>query len=112
MSQAGKSENFKVCATMSEAVWNRVCEGAGVSSAVAERWLLQIREKYSGPTRFYHNLELLDKKAEFLGDDQPNHLVFAVVFQYFEFDARTNCTETNCKAFRQFCDEAALGDVS
>lgn len=94
-----------------ELIWGRVCEETGVNTAVSQEWLERIRSNYSDESRVYHNWEMLSSKLMFLGD-QPACVVFAVVFQYYEFDLRKNCIELNCEAFRKFCEKGAIQNVS
>lgn len=93
-----------------EATWNKVCEQIEVDKKVAEKWLVKLKEKYTGPNRHCHNLEMLDKKVPFL-TDQPPRVVLAVFFQYFNYDARSGEIEGNCAAFKEFYDDAALQQV-
>lgn len=94
-----------------ESIWKKACEQVGVDKVIADKWLIIIKEKYSGSGRYCHNNEMLERKAEFLSD-QPPRVVFAVFFQYFNFDARKGEVEGNCSAFKEFYDDAALQKVS
>lgn len=94
-----------------EGVWSKVCEQLGIDKVKADKWLAKIKEKYSGSDRHCQNLDMLEKKAEFLSD-QPHRVVLAVFFQYFVYDAKSGGVELNCAAFKDFYDDAALDEVS
>lgn len=101
-------------------LWNRACEKCKIPSAVANYWLNRILQKYDTESqRCYHNSQILRSKSELIAEldattplESIDILVFAMFFQYFEFDVKSNCCEKNCDAFRQFCDEANVTDVS
>lgn len=74
-------------------------------------------EKYSQENRFYHNVEMLDKKMELIeelsasNEGLRNSLALASVFQYFHFDGKTDHKDENCDEFRLFVDQAGIKDV-
>lgn len=87
---------------------------------MADHWLNRILRKYDTESqRSYHNSQILRTKCELILElDALQHvksidsLVFAIFFQYYEFDVKSNCSDKNCDAFRQFCKEANVEDVS
>jgi hypothetical protein len=92
-------------------VWQEACNKYNVKPAIATGWWNKIDKKYSEEHRFYHNQsQMLVEKAEFLHSDVSSTIVFATIFQYFEFDVKKNCIEANCKAFKEFIIEAELVD--
>lgn len=101
-------------------LWNRTCENCKIPPSVADHWLNRILQKYDTESqRSYHNSQILRTKSELileldaLSKLEPfDSLVFAIFFQYYEFDVKSNCSDKNCDAFRQFCDEANVDDVS
>lgn len=95
-----------------ESIWISSCSHFDISPEVSEKWLKRILEKYSDPCRFYHNeSEMFLKKLEFLTNSSKS-IIFASIFQYFEFDLNSSCVEINCNAFKEFFLEAGLKDVS
>jgi predicted metal-dependent HD superfamily phosphohydrolase len=94
-------------------IWTRTCEAHNVQPAVAKSWWDKIDKKYSEPHRFYHNQGMLAQKAELLNSVVvDSSIVFATIFQYFEFDVKVNSVEANCLAFREFLCDAGIEDVS
>lgn len=101
-------------------LWNRACENCKIPSSVAEHWLNRILQKYDTEIqRSYHNSQILRTKSELIHELHALNqiksiavLVFAIFFQYYEFDVKSNCSDINCEAFRMFCNEANVDDVS
>lgn len=101
-------------------VWARACRNCGIEETVCNRWLEKILAKYdSEPERIYHNSQILRSKCEQIleldAENQiplSNSLAFAVFFQYYHFNVKSDCGDQNRDAFRSFCSEACLGDVS
>lgn len=101
-------------------LWNRTCENCKIPPSIAEHWLNRIRQKYDTESeRSYHNSQILRTKSKLILElDALNQvksiaaLVFAIFFQYYEFDVKSNCSDINCNAFRLFCNEANVDDVS
>lgn len=101
-------------------LWNRTCENCKIPASVADRWLNRILQKYDTEIqRNYHNSQILRTKCELILEmvaldriKSVDALVLAIFFQYYEFDVKSNCSDKNCDAFRQFCDEANVDDVS
>lgn len=95
-----------------ESIWISSCNHFEISPEVSEKWLKKILVKYSEPCRFYHNeSEMFLKKLEFLTNSSKS-IIFASIFQYFEFDLNLSCVEINCNSFKEFYLEAGLNDVS
>lgn len=101
-----------------EDMWRRACDHFNISSDVANRWHDQIKAQYNTePFRAQHNLDLLDKKCEFLADMEsvlliPDFVVFTLAFQYYHFNPHEIDTELNCTVFREFYTDAGIHDVS
>ncbi|XP_055916069.1 uncharacterized protein LOC129948943 [Eupeodes corollae] len=97
-----------------EEIWMNACRKLEISDDIARTWYEKIRRKMvQGSGRYYHNWEeLLLRKQEYLGEigSSSSTIVFAVFFQYFEFDGKRNCVEKNCEAFEEFCSDAGLKD--
>lgn len=101
-----------------EKVWFESCKNEKIPTDTANAWLQQIQSKYSTEShRFYHNLNVLQKKCDFLlsigaAVQYSDYLVFAIVFQYYNFDLNIDCIELNMTAFREFCHSAGIDNVS
>lgn len=103
-----------------EELWHKVCENCGIEKSVTTQWLNKIREKYDNESeRVYHNSQILRSKCEHIvevdeaGDIAlADALVFAIFFQYYFFDVKSDCGDRNREAFRSFCAEANVTDVS
>lgn len=95
-----------------ENIWISSCNDFEINPEVAEKWLKKILQKYSESGRFYHNESVMFlKKLEFLQNSSKS-IIFASIFQYFEFDLNQSCVELNCNVFKEFFLEAGLKDVS
>lgn len=101
-----------------EKLWYQTTENQNISPEIAKRWLNLVQTKYNSEShRVYHNLDVLDKKCAFLISIEASlqysdNLIFAIVFQYFHFDLKTDCSEQNCTSFREFVTEAGIDNVS
>lgn len=103
-----------------EKYWLKSCDNQKIPPEIAKNWLKSIQTKYNTePNRIYHNFNVLLKKCDFLDSlnavglvDFSDYLIFAIAFQYYHFDLKTDCSESNCNGFREFCNEAAANDVS
>lgn len=103
-----------------EKYWLQSCENQKVPPEVANRWLQCIQTKYNTESnRVYHNFTVLIKKCDFLDSlatiglaNFSDYLIFAIAFQYYHFDLKSDCSESNCIAFHELCNEAAINDVS
>lgn len=101
-----------------EKLWFQSCENQKIPTEIAKTWLTQIQTKYTTEThRFYHNLNVLNKKCDFLlsigsAVEFSDYLVFAIIFQYYNFDLKTDCIEINCTTFREFLNAADTDNVS
>lgn len=101
-----------------ENFWFQSCENQKIPPETAKTWLNNIKTKYNTEShRVYHNLDVLNKKCDFLISIESmvqfsDYLVFAIVFQYYNFDLKTDSNESNFTAFREFCDEAGVDNVS
>ena len=85
--------------------------------SIASEWISRIMEMYSEKNRYYHNVEMLEKKMELIeelsvSNELRNSLALASVFQYFHFDGKSDHKEENCEEFRLFVDQAGIKDVS
>lgn len=96
--------------------WDTVCQTLGIPIPVSTIWFEKLATNYNQSNRYYHNTNILKCKLDALKDHgyQPiqSHLIFAIFFQYYQFDVKRNCCTENCEAFRSFCRDAALDDVS
>lgn len=101
-----------------EKLWFKSCENQKIPLESAELWLNKIQTKYNTEAhRIYHNLNILNKKCDFLlsfgsSVEFSDYLVFAIVFQYYNFDLKTDSLELNCTAFRDFCNKSGVDNVS
>lgn len=93
-----------------------VCKSLNISENIANEWKSKVEAQYLDENRFYHNISMLDKKMELIGDIESeslrDSLILASIFQYFHFDAKRDHGEENCNEFRLFADEAGVKDVS
>lgn len=95
-----------------DALWRVICEKQNIPKAITESWLDKIHKKYSDSNRFYHNeVCMINKKLSFI-ENSSDFIVFATIFQYYEFDSKRNCTEQNCNVFRDFYKESGVDNVS
>ncbi|XP_037903750.1 uncharacterized protein LOC119647064 [Hermetia illucens] len=94
-----------------EEIWKSACKKIQIPDSTATSWLAKIKARMSSDSgRIFHNWsDIVESKAPYLGNVNEL-LVFAVCFQYFEFDVKKGCAEENCKAFREFCSEAGYKD--
>lgn len=100
--------------------WDTVCQTLAIPIPVATIWFEKLATNYTQSNRYYHNANLLTCKLAYLNDHVmangcqsiQSHLIFAIFFQYYQFDVKRNCCAENCDAFRGFCRDAALNDVS
>lgn len=101
-------------------LWNRTCANRNIPNSIADHWLNKILQKYDTEIqRSYHNSQILRTKCELIQELHAlNHiksidcLVFAIFFQYYEFDVKSNCSDKNGDAFRQFYNQTNVDDVS
>lgn len=94
-----------------------ICETYNVSPATSSEWMANIKRQYSGEKRYFHNVQLLEKKLdlieEFAGDECfRNALVLATLFQYYRYDVKRDLKRENCDEFRLFIDQSGIKDVS
>lgn len=95
-----------------------VCNSLNISESTASEWITRIMAQFSEENRFYHNVEMLEKKMELIeelsvsNEALRNSLALASVFQYFHFDGKRDHKEENCDEFRLFVDQAGIKDVS
>jgi predicted metal-dependent HD superfamily phosphohydrolase len=88
-----------------------------ISEKIASEWIQRIMAQYSEKNRYYHNVEMLEKKMELIeelsvsNEALKNSLALASVFQYFHFDGKSDHKEENCNEFRLFVDQAGIKDV-
>lgn len=103
-----------------ENFWIKSCDNQKIPPELAKKWLKSIQTKYNTESnRIYHNFNVLTKKCDFLDSlnaiglvNFSDYLIFAIAFQYYHFDLKTDCSESNCNGFRELCNEAAVSDVS
>lgn len=112
-SPLSQSVALSISPTNMEEIWKSACKKIQIPDSTAISWLAKIKARMSSDSgRIFHNWsDIVESKAPYLGNVNEL-LVFAVCFQYFEFDVKKGCAEENCKAFREFCSEAGYKDVS
>lgn len=90
-----------------------VCKSLGVSENVSSNWISRLTVQYKEANRYYHNLQMLDKKMELIRElgVESHSLVLACIFQYSIFDAKRDRRDENCDEFKLFVDEAGIKDV-
>lgn len=95
-----------------EEIWNKISSELNLDPTASQIWLEKLKEKYNDSNRHYHTeSQMLKSKLPHLCDQKPA-VTLAALFQYYEYDSRSNSTERNCLAFNQFCKDTALKDVS
>lgn len=100
-----------------EKFWLKSCDKQKIPPEIAKNWLKTIQTKYNTESnRIYHNFNVLTKKCDFLESlntiSFSDYLIMAIAFQYYHFDLKMDCSESNCSGFREFCNAAAVNDVS
>lgn len=96
-----------------EKFWDSLCADLNVDEKVAQEWSESVMNQYSGPNRFYHNVDfMLAKKLEFLVNCDNKAIVLATIFHYFHYDTVKNSTQENCDSFELFVEQAGIKDVS
>ena len=93
------------------------CNNRKIPSQISLEWLETIKLQYSSDKRHFHNVGLIEKKLklakEIAGDDEFNDaLVFAILFQYLNYDVKRDLKKENCDEFRLFVEQAGIKDVS
>lgn len=93
------------------------CNNREIPSKISLEWLETIKLQYSSDKRHFHNVALIEQKLtlakEIGGDDEFNDaLVFAILFQYFNYDVKRDLKKENCDEFRLFVEQAGIKDVS
>lgn len=88
-----------------------------ISENLSIEWKNKVELQYSNENRYYHNVVMLERKMELIGDmieneSLRNSLILASIFQYYHFDAKRNRRDENCDEFRLFVNEAEVKDVS
>lgn len=95
-----------------DTLFKSACNDYKVPPTVIDKWLDKLKEKYGESHRYYHNEEnMFSRKIHFL-QNSSNYVIFATIFQYYEFDSKKNCVEKNCDAFKEFIQDAGINDVS
>lgn len=93
--------------------WMRACEDNSVPLEVANKWHNLIMNRHHDYNlRHYHNDKLLIFKINLLEPNAASHLIFAIFFQYYEFDVRDFGYAENCDAFKKFYIESGINNVS
>lgn len=107
-----------MCDTILTGYWLKACENCKIPKNVADQWLKSIQQKYNSEShRIYHNRNILEMKFGFLSSlgstiTISDYLIFAIVFQYFHFDLKSESNVANCEAFEHFYNESGVNDVS
>lgn len=97
-------------------LWHRVCDNLNISRSIADEWLENIQTRYDGEAqRFFHNSDLLELKSDFILTDDvgktidySNGILIAIPFQYYHFDAKSDCCDESLSAFKEFADASGL----
>lgn len=94
-----------------------ICQALNVSEATSSEWMGNINRQYSGENRYFHNVQMLEKKLdlieEFAGEESfKNALVLATFFQYYNYDVKRDLKRENCDEFKLFIDQSGVEDVS
>lgn len=94
----------------------KACEKYKVPSKICNDRMKQFLKQYSTDNRHFHNIVLIEKKLklaeEIAGDEFIDALVFAILFQYFNYDVKRDLKKENCDEFQLFVDQAKIEDVS
>ena len=98
-------------------LFTSICESLNISSQTSSEWIATITKEYSGEKRFFHNVQMLEKKfeliEEFAGDESfKSALVLATLFQYYHYDVKSDLKKENCEEFKRFVDQTGIKDVS
>lgn len=94
-------------------IWHRCCASSSIPEDIANKWLNLIMDRYyDHETRHYHNDKLLILRINLLEPNAASHLVFAIYFQYYEFDVTDYSFGESCDAFNKFYMESGINDVS
>lgn len=96
---------------------NSVWNAFSIPEETSSKWVEDIRSQYSEEKRHFHNVQMLEKKLQLieeLAGSEPfrNALVFATLFQYFNYDVKRDLKKENCEAFKVFIDQTGIKDVS
>ncbi|XP_050424166.1 uncharacterized protein LOC126835543 isoform X2 [Adelges cooleyi] len=89
-----------------------------VHATVKDLWFNSIVDRYSGLNRRCHNLNDLNNCLQHFESvktfvKNPNAIVLALIFRYFEYDPRlADCSEININNFKKFIDESKLSTDS
>lgn len=97
---------------MLEAYWQRACDQTAIPLDISTKWFQQIITRHDDTMRYYHNGNLLMFKISLVDASVASHLVFAIFFQYYEFDVRDFGYVENCDAFNKFYIESGIDNVS
>lgn len=98
-------------------LFQTICESYNISSATSSEWMKNIKAQYSGEKRYFHNVQMLEKKfeliKEFAQDERlQNALILATLFQYYHYDVKHDLKKENCDEFKLFIDQSGIKDVS
>lgn len=83
---------------------------------IGEKWIIKIQTQYSEKSRHFHDISMLDRKMELIGEvveseSLKNALILASIFQYYHYDAKVDRREENCDELKLFADQADIKDV-
>ena len=99
-----------------ENLWHTICKKYNIPTDIISLWYQKLINNYSDSKRYYHNDNKLMSKKIILMNNFKNKIndfiIFAIIFQYYEFDVQHNCSEKNCNAFVQFLADSGINDVS
>jgi len=94
-----------------------ICQSLNVSEETSSEWMANINRQYSGENRYFHNVQMLEKKLdlieEFAGEESfKNALVLSTFFQYYNYDVKRDLKRENCDEFKLFIDQSGIKDES
>lgn len=98
-------------------LFRSICDSLEVAPEIASDWMNRIVQQYSGEKRYFHNVQLLEKKFELVeelaeAESSKQPLILAITFQYFHYDVKRDLKQENCDVFKLFIDQSGIKDVS
>lgn len=93
-----------------EQFWLKLCSDLNVPESVSSSWWDTISERYSRTERSYHNIHsmFVTHKLPHLIEAKDSVMAMASIFQYLEYNPKTQLSLENCALFREFAAAAGL----
>lgn len=93
-----------------EQFWLKLCSDLNVPERVSSSWWDTISERYSRTERSYHNINsmFVNHKLPHLIEAKDSVMAMASIFQYLEYNSKTQLSLENCALFREFAAAAGL----